>query len=197
MDHPQFSASALSLRAPSTAKSGCFISRCCTLGHVAAPESTPGARHAVIRRDGTLMANFAPRVNADNPDPRIACALLMDPSSSMSGEPIDLLNRGLELFCDEIKKDDLARKRAEIMVITFGGVARVEIPFIEGRDLQRRRLTADGVTPMGAALNLALDQLAGQKQAYKQAGLEDYRPWVFVLADGAPAHGHVFPAAAP
>ncbi len=142
------------------------------------------------------MANFAPRVNADNPDPRIACALLLDTSSSMSGEPIDLLNRGFELFCDEIKKDDLARKRAEIMVITFGGVARVEIPFIEGRDLQRRRLTADGVTPMGAALNLALDQLAGQKQAYKQAGLEYYRPWLFVLTDGAPTDGQVFTAAA-
>jgi uncharacterized protein YegL len=100
------------------------------------------------------------------------------------------------LFCDEIKKDDLARKRAEITVITFGGVARVEIPFTEGRDLQPRRLTASGSTPMGAALDLALDQLAAQKQAYKQAGLEYYRPWLFVLTDGGPTDGQVFTAAA-
>jgi len=122
--------------------------------------------------------------------------LLLDTSSSMSGRPIDMLNRGFELFCDEIKKDDLARKRAEIAVITFGGVARVEIPFTEGRDLQPRRLNASGSTPMGAALDLALDQLAAQKQAYKQAGLEYYRPWLFVLTDGAPTDGQVFTAAA-
>lgn len=139
---------------------------------------------------------FSPRVNEDNPDPRIACALLLDTSSSMSGEPIDQLNRGFELFCDEIKKDDLAKKRAEIAVITFGSMARVEIPFTEGRDIQPRRLTAGGSTPMGAALNLALDQLSQQKQAYKQAGLEYYRPWLFVLTDGEPTDGQVFSAAA-
>ena len=53
----------------------------------------------------------------------------------MSGEPIAQLNRGFELFCDEIKKDELAKKRAEMAVITFGSMARVEIPFTEGRDI--------------------------------------------------------------
>jgi uncharacterized protein YegL len=142
------------------------------------------------------MADFTPRVNEDNPDPRIACALLLDTSGSMSGEPIEQLNRGFELFCDEIKRDELAKKRAEIAVITFGGMARVEIPFTEGRDLRSRRLVANGGTPMGAALNLALDQLAQQKQAYKQAGLEYYRPWLFVLTDGEPTDGVIFSAAA-
>jgi len=143
-----------------------------------------------------FMADFTPRVNEDNPDPRIACALLLDTSSSMAGEPIDQLNRGFELFCDEIKKDELAQKRAEITVITFGGTARVEIPFTEGRNLQSRRLAANGGTPMGAALDLALDQLAQQKQAYKRSGLEYYRPWMFVLTDGEPTDGQVFTAAA-
>jgi len=114
----------------------------------------------------------------------------------MSGEPINQLNRGFELFCDEIKKDELAKKRAEIAVITFGSMARVEIPFTEGRDIQPRHLAAGGSTPMGAALNLALDQLTQQKQAYKQAGLEYYRPWLFVLTDGEPTDGQVFTTAA-
>ena len=142
------------------------------------------------------MEDFTPRVNEANPDPRIACALLLDTSSSMSGEPISQLNRGFELFCEEIKTDELAQKRAEITVITFGETARVEIPFTEGRDLQPRTLVAGGATPMGAALNLALDQLTRQKQAYKQAGLEYYRPWLFVLTDGAPTDGRVYTDAA-
>jgi hypothetical protein len=62
------------------------------------------------------MADFSPRVNEDNPDPRIACALLLDTSYSMSGKPIEQLNRGFGLFCEEIKKDELAQKRAEIAV---------------------------------------------------------------------------------
>jgi uncharacterized protein YegL len=140
--------------------------------------------------------DFTPRVKEDNPDPRIACVLLLDTSSSMSGQPMDELNRGFALFCDEIKKDDLAKKRAEVAVITYGGRARVEVPFTEGRDLQPRHLTASGDTPMGAALNLALDQLAQQKQAYRQAGLEYYRPWLFVLTDGYPTDGDVFTSAA-
>jgi uncharacterized protein YegL len=142
------------------------------------------------------VTEFSPRVNEANPDPRIACALLLDTSSSMAGAPIDELNRGFQLFCEEIKKDDLAKKRAEITVITFGGTARVEIPFTEGRDLEPRRLTASGGTPLGAALDLALDQLSEQKQAYREAGLEYYRPWLFVLTDGAPTDGAAFTAAA-
>jgi uncharacterized protein YegL len=141
------------------------------------------------------VAGFSPRVNEDNPDPRIACALLLDTSSSMTGEPINELNRGFELFCDEIKKDELAQKRAEIAVITFGGVARLEIPFTEGRDLRPRQLSASGATPMGAALNLAVDQLETQKQAYRQAGLEYYRPWLFVLTDGEPTDRSEFTTA--
>jgi uncharacterized protein YegL len=140
--------------------------------------------------------DFRPRVNDVNPDPRIACALLLDTSSSMAGAPIGQLNRGFETFCDEIKKDELAQKRAEITVITFGGVARVEIPFTEGRDIQPRQLAASGGTPMGVALNLGLDQIEQQKQAYKAAGLEYYRPWLFVLTDGEPTDGGVFTAAA-
>jgi uncharacterized protein YegL len=140
--------------------------------------------------------DFNPRVNDRNPDPRIACALLLDTSSSMSGDPITQLNQGFALFCDEIKQDDLAKKRAEVTVITFDSSARVEIPFTEGRDLQPRHLTASGSTSMGAALNLALDELTAQKKAYRDAGLEYYRPWLFVLTDGEPTDGQVFSSAA-
>ena len=121
------------------------------------------------------MTEFAPRVNESNPDPRIACALLLDTSFSMAGSPIEELNKGFEVFCREIKDDELAAKRAEIAVITFGGQPQMVVPFTEGRDLQARTLTADGATPLGQALNMALDQLAQQKSAYKQAGLEYYR----------------------
>ena len=145
------------------------------------------------------MSELAARTNAENPDPRIAVALILDTSRSMTiptSEPIDQLNEGFELFCREISESDLARKRTEITVISCGGVARVEIPFTEGRFLQARRFVADGATPLGAAVDLALDELATQKKAYKAAGLEYFRPWLFVLSDGAPTDGIAYDTAA-
>jgi uncharacterized protein YegL len=142
------------------------------------------------------------RTNEKNPNPRIACALLLDTSWSMGQasaggvRPIDELNSGFSMFCDEIKSDDTARKRAEIAVITFGGVARVAIDFTEGRDLQPQTFVADGGTPMGAAVNIALDEIARQKQTYKDAGLLYYRPWLFVISDGAPTDQATFDQAA-
>src|SRR5205809_180621 len=126
---------------------------------------------------------FSPRVNDANPEPRIACALLLDVSASMTGSKIDALNTGFDLFCQQIRQDELARKRAEVVVITFDTTARVIIPFTEGRDLQPRRFDAGGTTAMGGALILAMDEIEAQKQAYKGADLEYYRPWLFILTD--------------
>ena len=57
---------------------------------------------------------------ADNPDPRVPVALVLDTSGSMSGEAIRQLNAGLDQFRKEVADDELARKRAEITVVTFG-----------------------------------------------------------------------------
>lgn len=143
------------------------------------------------------MTEFHARVNDDNPDPRVAVALLLDTSSSMSGAPIDALNAGYELFIQEVSNDPLAKKRAEVTVITFGGTAQIAVPFSEGRDLTPTRFHASGGTPLGAALQLAMSELEAQKAAYRAAGLEYYRPWLFVITDGAPTDGPTFAQVAP
>jgi uncharacterized protein YegL len=110
--------------------------------------------------------------------------------------PIEELNDGFELFCQELSKDDIARKRVEVEVITFGDVAQVAMDFQEARDLAPRRFQAVGGTPMGAALNLAADELDRQKAAYKSSDLNYFCPWLFVLTDGQPTDGDVFTSAA-
>ncbi|NLI00528.1 MAG: VWA domain-containing protein [Chthonomonadales bacterium] len=136
------------------------------------------------------------RTNDRNPDPRVAVALLLDTSGSMEGEPIAELNRGFAAFCADIKEDPLARKRTEVTVITFGGQPQVVIPFTEGRSLEPRSFAADGLTPLGGALEMALDELGAQKAEYKRLGLRYYRPWLFVITDGSPTDDDVFPRAA-
>lgn len=150
------------------------------------------------------MADLGFRTNEDNPNPRLACALLLDTSWSMNGDgggdgaatPIGELNAGYAVFCEEIKQDDRARKSVEVAVITFGGVARVAVDFTEARELTPTAFTAEGATPMGAALDVAVDELTRQKQAYRDAGLLYHRPWLFVISDGAPTDGEAFERAA-
>lgn len=142
------------------------------------------------------MSDFSPAIKHDNRDPRVACALLLDTSSSMSGAPIEQLNKGYDALREALSEDPLARKRTEIGVITFGGSAQIAVPFSEGRDLAATSFTAGGNTPMGAAIQLGLDQLLARKQTYKDAGLEYFRPWLFVITDGAPTDGGIFTAAA-
>jgi len=147
------------------------------------------------------VSELVARVNEENPNPRLACVLALDTSSSMSevegGQSrIEALNDGFELFCREVAGDEIACKRVEVAVITFGMSARVATDFTEARDLHPQRFSANGSTPMGAALNLAADEFTRQKAAYKAADLNYFRPWLFVITDGQPTDGQVFESAA-
>lgn len=124
---------------------------------------------------------------ATNPDPRCPCILLLDTSGSMDGAPIDALNQGLQAFQADINQDALARRRVDVAIVTFGnkGVQTVQ-DFVTVGKFQAPTLAASGVTPMGEAINRALDMLRDRKEQYKASGIEYYRPWVFMITDGAP-----------
>lgn len=125
-------------------------------------------------------------VNDENPDPRVACVVLVDVSGSMQGEPIAALERGFAAFTHYLHNETLASKRVEVAVVTFGTVATVLVPMQEARSLQPARFTASGTTNMSAGIHLTLDIIEDRKYAYKAAGLQYYRPWILVLTDGKP-----------
>jgi uncharacterized protein YegL len=139
----------------------------------------------------TENSNFATQVAfgtdnfAENPEQRCPCVLILDRSSSMNGEPILQLNAGLVTFKDELAADSLAMKRVETAIVTFGP-AHLEMPFHTAPNFIPPTLTAQSDTPMGAAINLALDTLEARKAEYKANGISYYRPWVFLITDGGP-----------
>jgi uncharacterized protein YegL len=121
----------------------------------------------------------------DNPEPRCPCVLLLDTSKSMSGKAIAELNAGLKLFHDELLEDELAAKRVEVAIVAFGPV-RVESDFSTPEFFAAPELSAEGETPLGAAVEKALELLEERKETYKQNGINYYRPWIFLITDGAP-----------
>jgi len=122
---------------------------------------------------------------AENPEPRCACVLLLDTSGSMGGEPIRELNAGLATFKEELSADTLAMKRVETAIITFGPV-NIASEFHTVPNFYPPVLDAGGDTPMGAAIKRGIALVRQRKDIYKQNGIAYYRPWIFLITDGAP-----------
>jgi uncharacterized protein YegL len=122
---------------------------------------------------------------AENPEPRCPCLLLLDVSSSMRGEPIAELNRGLTTFRQELLHDPMAAKRVEVAVVTFGPV-KVIGEFQTAEEFVAPTLRASGNTPIGTAIEHGLGMLEARKGLYEQNGISSYRPWIVLITDGAP-----------
>ena len=122
----------------------------------------------------------------ENPTARVPICLVLDVSGSMYGSPIDELQQGVTLFFDAIRSDDIAQYSAEIAIVTFGGVVTRKLDFFSIHRQEVPELYADGDTPMGEAVCVALDMLEARKIEYQNAGIDYYQPWMVLMTDGIP-----------
>jgi uncharacterized protein YegL len=118
--------------------------------------------------DQIEYAGFEASEFAENPEPRVPCVLLLDISGSMSGPPIAELNEGLVTLKDTLAADSLASKRAEIAIVTFGGMVTTIQDFVTAENFQPPQLHASGSTPMGQAIMHGLDMIAQRKATYRR-----------------------------
>ena len=135
--------------------------------------------------NNNLLVRLEDLVN--NPTARVPVCLCLDTSGSMGGMPIDELNEGVRLFYEAIRADETALYSAEVSIVTFGGNAQCIADFAS-LEVQPNApmLTANGMTPMGEAVNMSLDLLEQRKDEYKDRGVDYYQPWLVLMTDGAP-----------
>lgn len=149
----------------------------------------------------------------ENPTARIPICLCIDTSGSMgavegacvpTGETIfedgeewnlvtggtsriDELKKGIDLFYDAIRNDEIAAYSAEICIVTFDDQARCLVNFANvEKQGDIPKIVAQGDTAMGEGVNLALDLLEQRKQEYKDKGVDYYQPWLVLMSDGTP-----------
>ena len=106
----------------------------------------------------------------------------------MSGHPINELNAGIRLFYDTIRSNRDSRLASDVAVVTFGsgGVQCIQQFMQLYQTPNIPSLTAAGMTPMGEAVNLALDMIENRKQEYRSLALPHYHPWLVLMSDGMP-----------
>ena len=135
------------------------------------------------------MSNLIPDlVLQDNTSQRLPCIVLVDGSTSMSGEAISNLNAGLKILEQELKSDDIAAMRVQLLIIRIGGFsdAEVIVDWTDAIDFEAPNIEANGTTPLGKGVDLALSEIEKQKAKYRENQIPYNRPWLFVITDGSP-----------
>lgn len=120
----------------------------------------------------------------------IPVMLLLDTSGSMSGEPINQLNRAIEKMLNTFKKQEKIETTIEVCMITFGATVDFHLTanagenkyFKSASQIEWQDLHASGMTPMGTALKMAKDMLEDREILSSNA----YRPTVVLVSDGEP-----------
>jgi uncharacterized protein YegL len=120
-----------------------------------------------------------------NPTARIPVCLCLDVSGSMQGAPIAELARGVELFFEAVRADEMASHAVEIALVTFGP-SRLALDFAPVDKQTVPAFAAVGDTPMGTAVLTALDALERRKTEYRAAGVDYFQPWLVLMTDGQP-----------
>ena len=137
----------------------------------------------------TFSNDMIPYVEfADNANERTPCILVLDCSGSMRGEPIKQLNVGLKALEKELKEDIDASSRVQLLIIKAYGKdeAVISSDWVDAMNFEAPVMEASGLTPIGKAMELAMQKIEEQKCLYDSCGITSKRPWIFLISDGEP-----------
>lgn len=113
--------------------------------------------------------------------------LVCDESGSMSGEPIDAINRSLPEVHAEIGSNPVVADKTRFCIIGFSNQASVLLPLSDLSTLTAiPKLSAGGGTNYQAAFETLKVTIDHDVQKLKADGHTVYRPAVFFLSDGHP-----------
>lgn len=133
------------------------------------------------------MKNFKFETESpENYQQKCCCALVIDVSGSMKGDPIYELNVGLQEFYNDIKTDSTTSDRLEVSLIEFSEVVNTLIPPTLVSNFSMPTLTTKGTTKLVDGVREGINIVRSRKAWYKETGQPYYRPWIILITDGAP-----------
>lgn len=112
--------------------------------------------------------------------------LLCDESGSMTGDPIDAINRALPDLHHEISTNPTVADKTRFCLIGFSDDASVLQPLVDLSDIDEVPALSAGLTDYGTAFRTLLRSVEKDVAELKAQGHEVYRPVAFFLSDGIP-----------
>ncbi len=118
-------------------------------------------------------------------EPHMAFLFLVDVSGSMSGKAIKNLNSALEYFKEAVCQDEQSTQILDVAVVAFNHEVQVVQPFAPVQYMENIELKATGGTDISAGVEVALNMVDDRSRFYRENGTEPYKPWIFMISDGA------------
>jgi uncharacterized protein YegL len=109
--------------------------------------------------------------------------MLLDVSGSMcKGEKIQNLNKAVKEMLETFRSTENNEIEIHVAIITFGGEVKIHQSLNSASDIKWNDLSADGGTPLGAAIKMAKEMITDKNIITSRA----YRPTVVLVSDGCP-----------
>ena len=135
------------------------------------------------------MANEFTTESPDNYQQKCCCALVLDVSGSMEGQPIAELNEGLQDFYRDIMTDSTTADRLEVALIEFSSHVKTLVEPSLAANFSMPKLKTKGTTKLVDGVREGIRVIHARKTWYKDTGQPYYRPWIILITDGAPDEG--------
>ena len=113
----------------------------------------------------------------------------MTTSTGSGRTRMDDLNEGIAALQSELLADDTALVRVQLAIVSVGGPsndADIMLDWTDATDFQSFPMRADGGTPLGKGVQIALQMVEQAKDNLNAAGVSYTRPWMMVISDGEP-----------
>jgi len=117
---------------------------------------------------------------------RLPVYLLLDCSTSMTGQPIEQVRQGLRALLDDLSTEPMAIETVYLSVITFNNTAQQLMQLTELMQFKEPHIQAGGTTALGAALRLLKNCLETEVRKNTETEKGDWKPLVFLMTDGMP-----------
>lgn len=123
---------------------------------------------------------------------KVPICLVVDSSGSMMNKDgqdrakIEELNDNIFSLVDYIKNDPKASRICDLAIISFGGSVDVVSGYSPIEDVDFRELKPQGRTPMGEAVEKAIELLTIRRTYYRNNNIEHYKPILLLMSDGNP-----------